>query len=176
MPPRSRPPRTTAPGNAVPGTSVPNTVTPDLQPLFSDLVRLETELWNAVEARLRAEHGITLPFYEFLRVIARTPGCRVHDIAAELGITVGGTSKIVDRIEAAGHCARQANPSDRRSSLLFLTPAGKRLLPRASATVDRELQARLGPVLTERSLGQLTKTLARLRDGLRAAEAAGKSA
>ena len=171
MPPRSRPP-----GDRVPGDSARDDSARDLQPLFSDLVRLETELWNAVEARLRAEHGITLPFYEFLRIIARTPGCRVHDIAAELGITVGGTSKIVDRIEAAGHCARQANPSDRRSSLLFLTPAGKRLLPRASATVDRELQARLGPVLTERSLAQLTKTLARLRGGLRAAEAARKSA
>lgn len=165
MPPRSRPP----------GSSAPDDRTPDLQPLFSDLVRLETELWNAVEARLRVEHGITLPFYEFLRVIARTPGCRVHDIAAELTITVGGTSKIVDRIEAAGYCARQANPGDRRSSLLFLTPAGKRLLPRASATVDRELQARLGAALTERSLAQLAKTLARLRSGL-PAEAPGKSA
>ncbi len=171
MPPRSRPP-----GAATPGAGPPDTNAPDLQPLFSDLVRLETELWNTVEARLRAEHGITLPFYEFLRVIARTPGCRVHDIAAELGITVGGTSKIVDRIEAAGYCARQANPVDRRSSLLLLTPAGRRLLPRASATVDRELRARLGSVLTERSLAQLTKTLARLRSGLRAAEAAGTSA
>ena len=148
----------------------------DLKRLFSDLVRLETELWDAVEGRLRADHGITLPFFEFMRVIARTPACRVHDIAAELRITVGGTSKIVDRMEAAGYCARQANPSDRRSSIVTLTAAGKRLLPQATATVDRELDAQLGRELSERSLAQLAKTLTRLRNGLRGASPAGRTA
>jgi DNA-binding MarR family transcriptional regulator len=136
---------------------------PDLKTLFHDLVRLETSLWNAVEVRLRAEHDLTLPFFEFMQVIAHTPGCRVQDIAAELGITVGGTSKIVDRLEAAGYCARTANPGDRRSSIVTLTPAGKRLLPKVAATVDSELRARLGSLLPERSLTQLGKTLARLR-------------
>ena len=148
----------------------------DLKILFNELVRLETEVWDAVEARLRADHGISLPFFEFMRVIARTPGCRVHDIATELSITVGGTSKIVDRLEAAGYCARQANPSDRRSSILTLTPAGKRLLPKVTASVDSELQALLGQDLTERSLVQLTKTLTRLRMGMRAADTASATA
>ncbi len=149
---------------------------PDLRLLFSELVRLETELWNAVEGRLRSDHGITLPFFEFMQVISRRPHCRVHDIAAELGITVGGTSKIVDRIEAAGYCARQANPSDRRSSIIKLTPAGKRLLPEITATVDDELRARLTPVLSDRSLAQLTRTLTRLRATARPAEATENSA
>src|SRR6516162_8764987 len=133
MPPRSR--------NV---TSRPAEDGPDLKVLFSELVRLETELWNSVEARLRADHGITLPFFEFMQVISRRPQCRVQDIAAELNITVGGTSKVVDRIEAAGYCARSANPHDRRSSIIALTPAGKRLLPKITATVDSELHARLG--------------------------------
>jgi MarR family transcriptional regulator, organic hydroperoxide resistance regulator len=141
---------------------------PDLRLLFSELVRLETELWNAVESRLRADHDVTLPVFEFLQIISRNPLCRVHDIAAELSITVGGTSKIVDRIEAAGYCVRHANPNDRRSSVITLTPAGKRLLPRITATVDGELRSRLGSELSERSLVQLTKNLSRLRAGLRA--------
>lgn len=141
---------------------------PDLKVLFSELVRLETELWNAVEARLRSDHGITLPFFEFMRIIARLRDCRVQDIASELSITVGGTSKIVDRIEAAGYCVRHANPRDRRSSIIALTPAGKRLLPKITATVDDELRIRLGPELSGRSLTQLTKTLARLRAATRA--------
>ena len=63
---------------------------------------------------------------------------------------MNGQSKIVDRIEAAGYCARYANPSDRRSSILALTPAGKRLLPKITATVDDELGARLtGHILQE---------------------------
>src|ERR1700733_8922140 len=96
---------------------------PDLRFLFSELVRLETELWDAVEGRLRADFGVTLPVFEFLQVISRNPACRVNDIVAELSITVGGASKIVDRIEASGYCARNAHPGDRRSSIITLTPA-----------------------------------------------------
>ncbi len=140
---------------------------PDLTRLFSELVRLETELWDAVEARLRADLGLALPYFEFMRVIATTPNCRVQDIATELSITVGGTSKIVDRIEASGHCARRANPSDRRSSIVGLTPAGKRLLAEATGTVEDELRRRLGPVLSDRSSAQLTRTLTRLRAAVR---------
>jgi len=149
---------------------------PDLRSLFSELVRLETELWNAVEARLRSDYGVTLPVFEFLQVISRTPACRVQDIAAELSITVGGVSKIVDRIEASAYCARSANPGDRRSSIISLTPAGKRLLPKLTAAVDDELRKRLGTGATDRSLVQLTKTLTRLRAAVRAEDAIGKTA
>ena len=148
----------------------------DLRFLFSELVRLETELWNAVEGRLRADFGVTLPVFEFLQVISRTPACRVQDIAAELSITVGGTSKVVDRIEASGYVARSANPGDRRSSIIKLTPAGKRLLPKLTAAVDDELRGRLGTGVPDRSLLQLTKTLTRLRAAVRAEDAAEKTA
>jgi MarR family transcriptional regulator, organic hydroperoxide resistance regulator len=148
----------------------------NLRFLFSELVRLETELWNAVEDRLRADFGVTLPVFEFLQVISRTPACRVQDIAAELSITVGGTSKIVDRIEASGYCVRSANPNDRRSSIITLTPAGKRLLPKLTAAVDDELRNRLGTGVTDKSLIQLTRTLTRLRTAVRAGDAIEKSA
>jgi MarR family transcriptional regulator, organic hydroperoxide resistance regulator len=141
---------------------------PDLRLLFSELVRLETELWNAVEGRLRADFGVTLPVFEFLQVISGTPACRVQDIAEELSITVGGTSKIVDRVEASGYCARSANPGDRRSSIISLTPAGKRLLPKLTAAVDDELRARLCTGASDKTLIQLTRTLTRLRAAARA--------
>src|SRR6516162_10583612 len=142
----------------------------DLRFLFSELVRLETELWNAVEGRLRADFGVTLPVFEFLQVISRTPNCRVQDIAAELSITIGGTSKIVDRIEAAGHCTRRANPDDRRSSIIELTPAGKRLLAKAAVTFEDELRKRLGPALSDSSSAQFTKMLVRLRAAVQSAD------
>jgi MarR family transcriptional regulator, organic hydroperoxide resistance regulator len=148
----------------------------DLRFLFSELVRLETELWNAVEGRLRSDFGITLPVFEFMQVISRNPTCRVHDIAAELSITVGGTSKIVDRIEALGYCTRQANPNDRRSSIIKLTPTGKRLLPKLTATVDDELRTRLGSDISDKSLIQLTKTLTKLRIAVRAGDVHEKTA
>jgi len=149
---------------------------PDLKVLFSELVRLETELWDAVEKRLQKDHGVNLPTFEFVQVISRVPNCRVQDIAAELSITVGGTSKIVDRIEAAGLCVRRANPSDRRSSIIELTAPGKRLATRAAATVDDELRLRLGAALPERSLAQFTRTLTKLRAAVRAGGGAEEAA
>jgi DNA-binding MarR family transcriptional regulator len=152
MPPRTQPRPPAADG------------APDLTRLFGELVGLETELCGAVERRLRADYSLPLPHFEFMRVIARTPECRVQDIATELSISVGGTSKIVDRIEAAGHCTRRANPDDRRSSIVELTPAGKRLLARAAVTVEDELRGRLGAALSDRAAVQLTRTLTRLRE------------
>jgi MarR family transcriptional regulator, organic hydroperoxide resistance regulator len=135
----------------------------DLKQLFSDLVRFETELWNAVDARLRAEHDLPLHRFEPMQVIAQTPNCRVYDIVGALSLTTGGVSKIVDTIEAAGHCTRRPNPGDRRSSIIELTPAGRKLMTRATKTFETELEARLGTALTDRSLSQFTGALSALR-------------
>jgi DNA-binding MarR family transcriptional regulator len=134
----------------------------DLRLLFNDLIRFEIELWNAVDARLRSEFGLPLTHFEPMSVMDRLPRCRVYDIATELGITTGGTSKLVDRIEANGYCRRLPNPEDRRSSLLELTEAGRRLLAEAGKAFDDELQRRLGAAVPERTLRQFAATLARL--------------
>jgi DNA-binding MarR family transcriptional regulator len=136
---------------------------PDLRGLFNDLIRFEIDLWNAVDARLKSEFGLPLTHFEPMSVMDRIAGCRVYDIANELGITTGGTSKLVDRIEASGYCRRLPNPDDRRSSLLELTEAGRRLFAKAGVAFDDELQRRLGAALPERTLRQFASTLARLR-------------
>jgi MarR family transcriptional regulator, organic hydroperoxide resistance regulator len=135
----------------------------DLRRLFNDIIRFETELWNAVDARLKSEFDLPLTHFEPMAVMDRLPGCRVYDIAAELGITTGGTSKLVDRIEASGYCRRLPNPTDRRSSLLELTSEGRRLFAEARAAFDDELERRLGAALPERTLRQFGATLSRLR-------------
>jgi MarR family transcriptional regulator, organic hydroperoxide resistance regulator len=135
----------------------------DLRRLFNDIVRFEIELWNAIDARLRNEFDLPLTHFEPMSVIDRLPNCRVYDIALELGITTGGTSKLVDRIEAKGYCRRLPNPDDRRSSLLELTPEGRRILAEAGSVFDEELQSRLGAVVPERTLRQFASTLTRLR-------------
>jgi MarR family transcriptional regulator, organic hydroperoxide resistance regulator len=135
----------------------------NLRDLFNDLIRFEIKLWDAIDARLKSEHQLPLTHFEPMSVIAKQPGCRVYDIARELNITTGGTSKLVDRIEASGYCRRLPNPADRRSSLLELTPEGERKLTAAGATFDDELQRWLGAALPERTLRQFAATLSRLR-------------
>jgi DNA-binding MarR family transcriptional regulator len=135
----------------------------DMERVFSELVRLETELWNAVDARLRADFDLPLSRYEPMRVIERHGSCRVNDIATELVITIGGTSKLIDRIEASGYCQRRPNPKDGRSSIIELTPPGKRLLTKAKIALDDELAARLSAALSPRTLNQFTTALSKLR-------------
>jgi DNA-binding MarR family transcriptional regulator len=135
----------------------------DLPQLYNDLVRFETELWNAVDARLRKDSDLTLARLETMRVIAGHNDCRVFDIADELSVTVGGISKIVDRIEAAGHCRRRANPEDRRSSIIELTPPGRKALTEATVVFEDELELRIGSVLSDSALKQLGAALSKLR-------------
>lgn len=135
----------------------------DLRRVFNDLIRFEIQLWNAVDTRLKSEFGLPLTHFEPMSVMDSLPRCRVYDIANELGITTGGTSKLVDRIEANGYCRRLPNPDDRRSSLLELTEPGRRLLADAGVAFDDELQRQLGAAVPERTLRQFAATLARLR-------------
>jgi MarR family transcriptional regulator, organic hydroperoxide resistance regulator len=135
----------------------------NLRRMFSDIVRFETQLWNAVDSRLKSEFDLPLTHFEPMSVMDRLGRCRVYDIANELGITSGGMSKLVDRIEASGHCRRLPNPDDRRSSLLELTPAGRRVIAEAGPAFDDELRRQLGTAVPERTLLQFAATLARLR-------------
>jgi len=135
----------------------------DVVALFGVLIRFETELWSAVDSRLRQDLDLPLTRFEPMQVMAHRRTCRVQDVATDLVITVGGASKLVDRIEAAGLCRRRANPGDRRSSLVELTPTGERLLAEATAVLEDELQARITDVLPQPIIGQFASILRRLR-------------
>ncbi|MFJ8669801.1 MarR family winged helix-turn-helix transcriptional regulator [Streptomyces sp. NPDC093600] len=143
----------------------------DLKLLFDSVIRLETELWNGVDATLRAACDLPMTWLDILRLLDRTGGCRVQDMADEFAITVGGASKVADRVEAAGYCARRANPDDRRSSIVELTPAGRGKLEQALEVFEEELRLRFAPLLDDREAVDLIATLDRLRSACRAADA-----
>lgn len=140
--------------------------------VFTDLVRVETRLYNALNAGLKSELGLSLGQFECMEIIGRVPGCRVLDIAREVDITVGAASKAVDRLEAAGWCVRSAHPQDRRSSVLDLTPEGAALLARARPEVEREVAA-LTAGVPSGELAALAATLAALRTALESRPPAG---
>lgn len=137
---------------------------------FTELVRLQIDLWNAVDARLKADHAVPLASYEFLRIIHTRGGCRVGDIAEDLSITVGGTSKLVDRLETGGFVLRRSNPDDRRSSIIDLTESGHSAFGLARSIVADELHRRLGSTLPHAELDRLTATLVLLRGSVRNTE------
>jgi MarR family multiple antibiotic resistance transcriptional regulator len=136
------------------------------QTLFSDLVRCETRLYNALNDRLRARHGIVASQFEFLRFVRDHPGARVADIATGFAVGIGATSKGVDRLEERGLLVRRPNPGDRRSSLLELTATGRELTDAAQGTADQVLVDLVGGVVDEPALQVVGQVLARLRTAL----------
>jgi DNA-binding MarR family transcriptional regulator len=141
-------------------------MTPDLDVIgfADDLIRLEIVVWDRIDARLRDGHDVSLAFFEVLRAVAAgaPEGVRVGEVAAALGITVGGTSKLVDRIVAAGLVARRADPGDRRASRIALTAAGRRVLDAASVTYRAEVARLLDPVLDPSEQRRMHGFVARL--------------
>jgi MarR family transcriptional regulator, organic hydroperoxide resistance regulator len=110
-----------------------------------------------------------------MQIVSHTPDCRVYDIAVALSLTTGGVSKIIDSIEASGWVKRRPNPEDRRSSIIELTPAGRKLLSKATRTFEAELEQRLGGALSAQALRQFISALGVLRaggGGVRASRAA----
>jgi DNA-binding MarR family transcriptional regulator len=140
--------------------------------LASDLIRLEIALWDRVDARLRGSHELPLAFFEGLLFISRAPGAsmRVGDLARELRVTVGGTSKLIDRIQRAGLIARQPDPDDRRASRVALTAAGKRKLNAAVKSYEAEVAAILRGVLSPDEQRQMSRYASRLLTAIDEAE------
>ena len=135
----------------------------DFRQAFDDLVRLETDLWNAVNARLVEECDVTLGAFNVLLIVSDKPECRVQDLASALAITVGGVSQAVDRVEARGLLVRVPNPTNRRSSYLSVTDLGLEMLARASGVFDDELSAWFGAPAEGYIFTRFAKDLAALR-------------
>ncbi|MFI7091585.1 MarR family winged helix-turn-helix transcriptional regulator [Streptomyces lydicus] len=102
-----------------------------------------------IRRRLRA--GLTVPRLrgaqvELLRVVTDRPGIRVSAAAKELCLAGNSVSTLVNQLSRAGCLRRETAPDDRRSALLFPTPAARSRLHdwevRRSALV-REQVARL---------------------------------
>ena len=114
--------------------------------VFAQLVRAEIRLWNSLNDYLRANVALTLANFQALAAVAFLPEpVRVQDIATEMHITVGASSKLVDRLERDGLVRREANPADRRSSSILLTETGQRTYSAAAKATEQHLRALLAP-------------------------------
>ncbi len=141
----------------------------DLARTFYDLVRFETWLWRAVDEGLQTSCGLSLARFESMRLLQQRGPSRVQDIAGELSITWSGASKVIDRVEAAGHAERRPNPHDARSSLVALTTAGQQMTRTAVTVFECELENHLAAGLAPHRLGELSESLSQLHGFARSA-------
>lgn len=112
------------------------------------------------DMRELAPFGLTHATARALRILgtAREP-MRIGDLAARLEIAPRSATSMVDALEEVGLAARLADPSDRRSVLVTVTPQGRDLLSRiarARLAGARDLFGRLAEPEQEQLLALLT--------------------
>src|SRR5947208_15407617 len=92
-----------------------------------------------LEARLMGAHGLTLSDYDVLVQLARAPENKLRNIelAKAVVLTRSGVTRLVDGLERDGLVRRSSCPSDKRGTLVAITPAGiARLRDAASTHLD----------------------------------------
>jgi DNA-binding MarR family transcriptional regulator len=111
---------------------------PDLDTSPIGVIGRISRLCREIERRLEpvyAANGLEPGWYDVLATLRRAgPPYRLRptDFAATLMLTTSGTTKRLDRLEAAGHITREPDPSDRRGVLITLTSQGRRLIDKAA--------------------------------------------
>lgn len=111
---------------------------PDLDTSPIGVIGRISRLSREIERRLEpvyAASGLEPGWYDVLATLRRSgPPYRLRptDFAATLMLTSSGTTKRLDRLEAAGYITREPDPSDRRGVLITLTPEGYTLVDEAA--------------------------------------------
>jgi DNA-binding MarR family transcriptional regulator len=96
-------------------------------------VRLWLRLFScatAIEKRLRRNlserYGTTLPRFDALAALDRRPdGMMMSELSDALLVSNGNVTLLVQALKADGHVDMARSPSDRRASIVSLTPKGK---------------------------------------------------
>jgi DNA-binding MarR family transcriptional regulator len=101
--------------------------------------------------------------------LAEHDGIRLTDLAGLLGLDPSVVSRQVTSLERQGWVRREADPSDRRATLLALTPTGTELVADLRAARARAL-ARVVPGWTDAELEALADQLGRLNRDVAAAD------
>lgn len=112
----------------------------------------------AVEAQ-----GATVAEWVVMRQLYEVERCAPSQLAAELGMTRGAISKLVERLLHKGFAVRDAADDDGRRQWIGLTAAGRRLVPKLAKLAD-ENEDRFFSRLPTRERRALGATLQRLAE------------
>jgi DNA-binding MarR family transcriptional regulator len=140
---------------------------PDLDTSPIAVIGRISRLAREIERRLESVYaaaGLEPGWYDVLATLRRAgPPHRLRptDFAVSLMLTSSGTTKRLDRLEAAGHIRRERDPNDRRGVLIALTPQGRTLVDQAAVSHLANEQ-RILSGLTEAERGQLADLLRKL--------------
>lgn len=130
--------------------------------LVTSLMRAHQIMLARVESVLRP-FGVTFARYELLMLLSfsRTGALPMARVSERLQVHQTSITNGVDRLETAGLVRRRRHPSDGRTTLVEITPAGRDLARKATDGLNAEVFA--SPGLSDADLKTVLDLLAKLR-------------
>ncbi len=130
-----------------------------MRPLTHRIYLLGQILSASGEKLLRADFG--LGFTDFLALHGlRSRQLRSQaELASFVGVTDAGISRIVSRLAARGLLETAADPSNRRRTLLALTPKGAALVEQAGTLLEERFAGAAGQAGSREDLATFERVL-----------------
>jgi DNA-binding MarR family transcriptional regulator len=167
------PPQDATPAPGRPGGNAVNDA-PDLESravpddhhalrLWLRLLTCSNLVEGEIRSRLRGEFDTTLPRFDLMAQLQRVPkGMKMGDLSRHMMVTNGNITGITDQLEKEGLVMRTKVESDRRSSLIRLTPLGRKTFARMARAHEDWVKA-LFSGLPENSRNALFQALGELK-------------
>jgi DNA-binding MarR family transcriptional regulator len=134
--------------------------------LWLRLLACTNKVENEIRTRLRAKFDTTLPRFDLMAQLERTPaGLKMNELSQRLMVTGGNVTGITDQLEKEGLVVRTSDPSDRRAFTVKLTPNGRTVFTKM-ASVHEQWVIDLFDGLSTAEKDQIHRLLAKLKLGL----------
>lgn len=113
-----------------------------------------------------AEYDVTVAEWVALRSLHNRAPCTLSELAKQMGIDGGTTSRLVDRLIQKKLASRKVSSADRRAVKLDLTEAGHALVPKLAREADEndEHFFRRLPNKDKEHLIRIMKSLIKMHD------------
>lgn len=126
---------------------------------------------NHIRSRLRAEFDITLPRFDLMSQLERSPqGLKMGELSKRMMVTGGNVTGITDQLVAEKLVIREDSPADRRAYIVKLTPEGRRSFRKMAESHEKWVLS-LFEGMDEKQRKQLYELLALLKSSAQKAAA-----
>jgi DNA-binding MarR family transcriptional regulator len=112
---------------------------------FDEVMRLLVRAFHASGASYLTGLDLTLQQFAVLNIVHHLARPKMTDLAAELNVTLGNVTSLVDRLIRLKYIRRQADKADRRIVRVGLTVQGKELF----AKIEERKRRTMGLLLSK---------------------------
>ena len=122
-----------------------------------------------VRKRLREQFDVTLPRFDLMAQLERTPnGMTLGELSRRMMVTNGNVTGLVDRLVTQKLVARRPAPNDRRAQIVSLTAEGRRAF-RTMARANGDWVAEIFSGLSAGETNELMRLLDKTKTSARKA-------